>query len=524
MPAGVQTKLLIAFVTIVAVLIGLVLLSLGVLGESNGRIETLGHLQQRATKYQELQTDAAQLRLMLTVRAGGTDVKVWVGDDPTSAPKGDVLLAIDQTTSVSTLSRLGTDLGQLGFEPPNDEQKTLDKIRDDYAQFAAVMGSITSFDQAGSPTKGLELQRSRAEPLAEDLGRLTLGLASTTQRLTEATVRQNATSFADSQRLFIAVAAISVMLALLLGYVIARSVVGPLKRMETRLAAIASGDFTGYVTVSNRDELGSLAANINAMNDELGRLYRELEAASRHKTEFLANMSHELRTPLNAIIGFSQVLREQMFGELNAKQADYLDDILSSGQHLLALINDILDLAKVEAGRMELQPAAFLLREVLENSISMVRERATRESVSLVADIDPSVGLFEGDERKVKQILFNLLSNAVKFTPEGGRVSLAARVVDERVEMAVSDTGVGISKEDQGRIFDEFYQVGRGQAQEGTGLGLALTRRLVELHHGQLHVDSEPGAGSTFTVTMPLRQPEGVEDAISPFADQTVSS
>jgi signal transduction histidine kinase len=212
-----------------------------------------------------------------------------------------------------------------------------------------------------------------------------------------------------------------------------------------------------------------------------------------------------------------------MFGELNAKQADYLDDILSSGQHLLALINDILDLAKVEAGRMELQPAVFPLDEVLENSMAMVRERATRESVSLVADIDPSVDLLEGDERKVKQILFNLLSNAVKFTPKGGRVSLAARIVADKVEIAVSDTGVGISKEEQSRIFDEFYQVGRRQAQEGTGLGLALTRRLVELHHGQLRVESEPDAGSTFTVTLPLRQPEAVVDAVPPVIEQPVS-
>src|SRR5947208_11030785 len=188
MPARVQTKLFIAFVTIVALLVVLLLLSLRVLGESNARIETLGQLQQRATKYQELQTDAAQLRLMLTIRAGGSDLKVWAGDSPSSAPKGDVLLAIDQATQVSTLSRMGTDLGQLGFEPPADEQKTLDKIRTDLAAFTEVMGKITSFDQAGDPRKGLDLQRSAAEPLAEDLKALTGGLASTTQRLTENTI------------------------------------------------------------------------------------------------------------------------------------------------------------------------------------------------------------------------------------------------------------------------------------------------------------------------------------------------
>src|SRR5947208_7232071 len=383
MPARVQTKLFIAFVTIVALLVVLLLLSLRVLGESNARSENLGQSQKRETKYQELQSDAAQLRLMLTIRAGGTDLKVFVGDSPSSGFKGDVLLAIDQATQVSTVSRMGTDLGQLGFEPPGDEQKTLAQIRDDYSQFTDVMNTITSFDKGGNPTQGMNLQRSRAEPLAEHLKALTAGLAGTTQGLTEATIRQSATAFADSQRLFVAVAVASILLALALGYIISWSLIGPIKRMESRLAAIASGDFSGHVSVSNRDELGALAANINAMNDELGRLYKELEAASRHKTQFLANMSHELRTPLNAIIGFSQVLREKMFGELNEKQADYLDDILSSGQHLLNLINDILDLSKVEAGRMELQASAFPLAEVVENSLSMVRERATRQGVTL---------------------------------------------------------------------------------------------------------------------------------------------
>jgi signal transduction histidine kinase len=293
--------------------------------------------------------------------------------------------------------------------------------------------------------------------------------------------------------------------------------------METGLAAIASGDFSGHVDVSNRDELGALASNLNRMNDELGRLYEALETASRHKSEFLANMSHELRTPLNAIIGFSQVLKEQMFGELNAKQAEYVDDVLSAGQHLLSLINDILDLAKVEAGRMELQPATLPVAGVLETAMSMVRERATRQGVSLTTAIDPSVGLLEADERKVKQILFNLLSNAVKFTPRNGRVTVAARTIDDHVQISVRDTGVGISAADQVRIFEEFYQVGPGKTQEGTGLGLALTQRLVELHHGRLSVESEPGAGSTFTITLPLHQAVVAAEIASATAGESVS-
>jgi signal transduction histidine kinase len=320
-------------------------------------------------------------------------------------------------------------------------------------------------------------------------------------------IRENQSAFVDSQGLFITVAVVSIFVALLLGYLLSGSMVGPVGRMQTRLVAIASGDFSSHVQVSNRDELGSLAANLNRMNDELGRLYEELEAASRHKSEFLATMSHELRTPLNAIIGFSQVLKQQMYGPLNERQADYVDDVLSSGQHLLNLINDILDLAKVEAGRMELQPSTFELPELLDNAASMVRERATRQGIGLIVATDDSVGGMEGDERKVKQILFNLLSNAVKFTPSGGKVTLAARATEEQVVIAVQDTGIGIDADEMDKIFEEFYQVGASRTQEGTGLGLALTRRLVELHDGQLTVESEPGVGSTFTVTMPRRHP-----------------
>ena len=345
-----------------------------------------------------------------------------------------------------------------------------------------------------------------AERLATDLKTLADALVADAKAATDGLIALNKSSLAASQDLFIAFALGSILLALLLGYVLSWSIVGPIRRMQARLAGIAAGDFSRHVEVSNRDELGALASSVNAMNDELGRLYEALETASRHKSEFLANMSHELRTPLNAIIGFSQVLKEQMFGELNAAQAEYVDDVLSSGQHLLNLINDILDLAKVEAGRMELQPTTFALPELLDNAMSMVRERATRQGVSLTTETDPSVGLMEGDERKVKQILFNLLSNAVKFTPGGGRVTLAATAGDDQVEISVRDTGVGISADDQVRIFEEFTQVGSGASQEGTGLGLALTKRLVELHHGHLSVASAPGEGSTFTVWLPLRQ------------------
>ncbi len=518
--ATVLAKLLVAFVGTVVLLVVVMVLGLQVLGDANQRVDRLGTLQLRTTAYRELETDSQQLRGLLALRAGGKGLEGFLPGTSTAAPTSAELATIDQTIK-TTLGRVApaTNEANFGFVPFTAERATLDQIRHYYAQLVEVIGKIIALDQAAKTAEALTLAGRQAEPIANSLEALTAGLLSSTVADTKALIAENRSAFDDSQRLFIGVVAASIVLALLLGYILSWSLVGPIRRMETRLAGIASGDFTGSVEVPNRDELGSLAANINAMNDELGRLYRELEAASRHKSEFLANMSHELRTPLNAIIGFSQVLREQMFGELNDKQAEYLDDILSSGQHLLNLINDILDLSKVEAGRMELQPSVFPLADALAASMVMVRERATRQGVDLVTEIDPAVGLVEADERKIKQVLFNLLSNAVKFTPQGGRITLAAKATDQAVEIAVTDTGIGIGADDQVQIFDEFYQVGPGKTQEGTGLGLALTKRLVELHHGELRVESAPGAGSTFTVVLPLQLPNPASEA-TPLASE----
>ena len=254
--------------------------------------------------------------------------------------------------------------------------------------------------------------------------------------------------------------------------------------------------------------------NVRLFN-EIRDKSRQLEIANQHKSEFLANMSHELRTPLNAIIGFSEVLLDRMFGELNEKQDDYLKDIFTSGKHLLSLINDILDLSKIEAGRMELDLSDFDPEQALGNAMTLVRERAQTHGIALALQADGLAADIRADERKFKQILLNLLSNAVKFTPDGGKVTVRATMVGEQIEVAVQDTGVGISAEDQLVVFDEFKQVGRHYTNkhEGTGLGLSLTKRFVELHGGSLRLESEPGAGSTFTFTLPIRPVEAAQDA-----------
>jgi signal transduction histidine kinase len=219
-------------------------------------------------------------------------------------------------------------------------------------------------------------------------------------------------------------------------------------------------------------------------------------------------MSHELRTPLNAIIGFSEVLLERLFGEVNEKQDDYLKDIHASGKHLLQLINDILDLSKVEAGRMELDVATFDVPAAIANALTLIRERAQRHNIALSLDADPQLGEIAADERKFKQILLNLLTNAVKFTPDGGRIKISARREADELMVAVHDTGIGIAPEDQQAVFEEFRQVGRNYTnkQEGTGLGLTLTRKFVELHGGRIWLESELGKGSTFMFTIPAKR------------------
>jgi GAF domain-containing protein len=282
---------------------------------------------------------------------------------------------------------------------------------------------------------------------------------------------------------------------------------------------LRDGDAIGLITLTGTDpftekqmELITTFADQAVIAIENVRLFREieekstqLEVANKHKSEFLANMSHELRTPLNAIIGFSEVLMDRMFGEVNEKQADYLKDIHESGRHLLSLINDILDLSKIEAGRMELELSSFHLPSAISNAMTLIRERAQRHGIQLGAEVDPRLGEWQADERKVKQILLNLLSNAVKFTPDGGRVEVSAKLDTACVEIAVRDTGIGIAPEDQGVLFEEFKQVGRDTLRkaEGTGLGLALTKKFVELHGGAIRVESAPGKGSTFAFSLP---------------------
>jgi signal transduction histidine kinase len=322
-------------------------------------------------------------------------------------------------------------------------------------------------------------------------------------------------------------------LAVIASALLARRMARPITEIEAGARRIGEGAFDERIEVATGDELGRLAETFNDMASQLDGLHRdlerrvddrtrdlsaaleenaalmrrleergrELEAASRHKSEFLTAMSHELRTPLNAIIGFSEVLQEGSVGALNERQAAYLGDIREAGRHLLALIEDLLDLAKIEAGRVDLDVGATDVAECIDLGFMMVRERAGRRGVRLEMDVDPAVGRIPADGRRVRQVLVNLLSNAVRFSPENGVVRVRARLVGDEVRISVHDGGPGIAPGDQERIFETFEQL--GGAGEGTGLGLPLSRALVQLHGGRLWVESRLGEGSAFVVALP---------------------
>ena len=498
-PLSVRSKLLLGFATIAVSLVTVGVLGIVALRDSNARVSRLGDLQARAAAAQAVQSVVAQYKALLVERANMTpNAGTPIGRGARVASSSFYVIDATINEALSTVLTAATAL-------EDTEPAFFRRAYMLYGQLASLSQTTLARDSVGTGNRSGPLVH-REVALAGALEPVADALASRTRRQADALVAQNRSSFTSSRNILIGVAAGTLALAVLLGFVLSWSLIAPLRRTEARLAEIAEGDFSGHVEVPNRDEVGSLAANVNRMNDELGRVYGELETASRHKSEFLATMSHELRTPLNAIIGFSEVLREQMFGSLNERQLSYVDDVLAAGHHLLSLINDVLDLAKIEAGRMDLDLGRFSLADVLQSGMTMHGERASRVGIALGLRVVPEEIVLTADERRVRQIVFNLLSNAIKFTPRNGRVDVAARLRDGVVEVAVSDTGAGIAAGDRERIFEEFDQGSGAAARDagGTGLGLPLARKFVELHGGRLWVESTVGAGSTFRFTLPV--------------------
>jgi signal transduction histidine kinase/HAMP domain-containing protein len=672
-PAKVHVKLLVAFLTIVLLLIVLGAVGLQALSQSNRRATDLVELQRKIAAYRQLQHDTTS-QLYSVASA---------------------LLVHDERTLEDTLRQLnqfGYDLDRLQFVA-KDEVELLAQVRKDYDQFTQVVSQAIELIRGGKIAEGNKLQLTQANPLAERLERLMNQLVNRAEADIVASVEVSEAAYAHSRWIVTGFALGSIALALLLGYAISWSVIGPVQQMDERFEQIASGDFSQRVEVPNRDELGTLAGNLNRMSEELGHLYQQLEArtgelarsveelkalgevgqtlsstldlqtvlttvvtravelsatqgggvyeydeqdrefhlrawhhmheeltkvllaspmhlgegaigeaaakrapvqiadtldeqeytvtrlrpilarlgyrsllaipllweeriigglvvwrrergafsdsvvnllqafaaqsalaiqnarlfreideksrqletANRHKSDFLANVSHDLRTPLNSIIGFTRIVLRRTGDQIPDLQKENLQKVLISSEHLLKLINGLLDLAKIEAGKMEVIAEPVRVEDIVSMATATVEPLLKDSRVRCVKDISPDLPPLNTDRDKLKQILLNLLSNAAKFT-EKGEIKVAAWRENGNVKLSVSDTGIGMKKEALDHIFEEFRQAEKSTARiyGGTGLGLAIVKKFTNLMGGDIGVESEVGKGSKFTITLPM--------------------
>ena len=492
LPAKVHAKLLVSFLTMVILLIAVGAIGLFVLSDSHQRAEDLVQLQRKIAAYRQLQHDTtAQLYSVASA-----------------------LLVHDERTLDATLRQLnqfGYDLDRLQFVA-KDEVELLGEVRKDYEQFIRVVSQAVELIRAGKIEAGNRLQLAQANPLAERLERLMNQLVNRAEADMVASIEASETSYLYSRRIVIGFAIGSIALALALGYAISWSIIGPLQQVDTRFQQIAAGDFSQKIEVLNQDELGTLAANLNKMSAELGQLYRQieekskqLEAANKHKSDFLARVSHDLRTPLNSIIGFTRIVLRRMEGQLPDLQKENLKKVLISSEHLLTLINELLDLAKIDAGKMEAIAVAFRIEDVINMTTVTVEPLLKDGRVRIVREIAAGLPPMKTDRDKLKQILFNLLSNAAKFT-EQGEIRVSAARENGNLKLDVADSGIGMKTEALEHIFEEFQQAEKNTASRygGTGLGLAIVRKFAILLGGDVAVESELGKGSKFTITIPI--------------------
>jgi signal transduction histidine kinase len=484
-PATVHKKLLTAFLAIAVLLITVGAIGLLVLGDSHHRAEDLVQLQRKIAAYRQLQQDT-------TGQLYSVASAMLVPDER----------SLDAT--IRQLNQLTYNLDRLHFVA-KDEVEVLRQVRKDFDQFIYVVSQAVELIGAGKVVEGDRLQMARAHPLAERLDRVMNELVNRAEvEMVDKIAASNA-AYIHSRWIVIGFAVGSIALALILGYAFSWSLIGPVEAMDSRLKQIAAGDFSQRVEIINRDELGTLAANLNRMNDELGRLYHQLDDANRHKSQFLANVNHDLRTPVCAIISYAGLTLSDPEGHMSRLQRENLQDLLKNAERLLALIDSLLDIAKIEAGKMDIRVEPIDLADVVQLAISTIESSSQKNRVRVSSEIAPDLPVLNSDREKLKQILFNLLENAIKFT-EQGEIKILASRQNGSLKLAVSDTGIGIPDEDLDRIFVAFYRGRPSIAKKfrGTGLGLSIVKKLVDFLGGNIEVSSEINVGSTFTVVLPL--------------------
>ena len=480
-----RTKLLMAFLIIEVLLVSVGVIGFLSLREADQQTNRVVALQHKIEAYRQVQHDT--LRQLHGVSSA--------------------LAFPNETTLASALRQInqfGYGLDRVSFVE-KDELALLNQVREEYARFIAVGSHVIDLIRNGRAAEAKQSELALG-PLADKLERLTNQLVNRAEADMIAGIDASRQTYARSQMLVAAVALASFVLTLVLGHAISRSVIEPVRIIHDGLNRLAAGDFTQRIAVPNRDELGELAAHVNSTCEELQQLYRSLEETSLHKSQFLANMSHELRTPLNAILGFSELLLDGIYGDPPDKMRSPVERIQRNGRHLLGLINDVLDLSKIEAGQLRLSLADYSVEELVSGVYTSVESLAAEKKLGLRIAVPPGLPPARGDERRLAQALFNLVGNAIKFTDEG-EVRIEVEAKGDSYKFSVQDTGPGIDEADQTKIFEEFQQVDNSitKTKGGSGLGLAIVKRIVEMHGGRIWIESRLGHGATFSFLVPAR-------------------
>ncbi len=503
--ASVHVKLLAAFLLITLLFIAMGVVSLRTVASTSRQTTLLDQAHERVSWSRQIE-HALAMQMHFTAMA---------------------LIARDDETVGQILrenNRFNDTLARLETAAPAEERALIQEIRGAQEEAMAVVADIANAVRDGRIAAAMTAMRTREEPLYRRIEGL-VGELVAAEEARMASLRSGIEADnRHSLRLMAGFAAVSIVLALLGGFVISWSFILPVRAAHDFLSEVAAGRFGGTIVVPNRDDFGALAEHMNRMSRELHRLDEEqrvaaealrglndrLSQASRAKSEFLANMSHELRTPLNAILGFTELMLDELYGEVPATLREPLTDIQTNGRHLLRLINDVLDLSKIEAGRLELGGGEYSVQEIVDVVHTSLRSLAIEKGLAFTATAPADIPPARGDGRRLTQCLMNLAGNALKFTRHG-RVEIDVRLDGDWLVYRVSDTGIGIPKDEVENVFAEFRQVDAAITREfgGTGLGLSITKRLVEMHGGRIWVESELGKGSTFFFTVPLHADGG---------------
>jgi signal transduction histidine kinase len=503
--ASVHAKLLGAFLLVVLLFIAMGALSLQTIARTSRQSQLLHQAHERVDSSRQIEHALAMQMNFIAM----------------------ALLLKDEATIANFLrenNRFNNTLAQLEEAAPPEEEQVIQRIRTAQDEILTTVADIANLIRDGKIDEAMTLQLKNGYPQYQQIERLVNQVVKTEEDKMGTLSRIVTAAHRRALILIGGFVGTSILLALLLGFVISWSFILPVQEAQRFLGHAAQGDFSMTIDVPNRDEFGALAARMNQMSQELHRLYtdqrqaaqqlqtlnEQLERASKAKSDFLASMSHELRTPLNSILGYTELILDEIYGEVPAKIKDVLERVQQSGRHLLGLINDVLDLSKIEAGSMELSPTEYSVRDVVDTVSSSLRSLAAEKGLEFVAGAQADIPVAFGDGKRLTQCLMNLAGNALKFTKRG-RVEIWVECQGETLVYRVSDTGIGIPQHQLDSIFAEFQQADPTITREfgGTGLGLSITKKFVEMHGGRIWVESEMGKGSTFFFSIPLRLEKG---------------